>query len=125
MFVFLFVCANIYLYIRGLQALPAIPLLQILYTVLFIIILGSFITGFYFDDNLPKKIAFTFKLVGRYWIFFLLFFLLAAFIGDLLRALNYLFEIFPLWITQNYSNVKLIYFSSVIISALLISTTGF
>jgi uncharacterized protein len=120
-----FLSINIYLFVRGWQALPANSVIYSLYTGIFLIVSIAFFWAFFLRESFSIKPGNVLKLIGGYWIIFSIYFLLAAFFADFLRVLNYFFHIFPPWITSNYSQVKLIYFSTVLLSLFLVSWFGY
>ena len=121
----LFIIINIYLFVRGWQALPDILSLRIIYSGIFLIILSSFVLGFYFNHDLPVKLGNTLKIAGRFWIFFVILFLSVALFADTLRVLNYFYKIFPVWVIDNYSQVKTYYFIIVLLASFVITFIGF
>lgn len=119
-----FVSINVYLFIRGWQALPENKIIRALFSVILLFFLASVILEVFFSKSLHAKLGNDFTLIGGYWIIFSVFFLLAALFADLLRILNYYFKIFPAWVNAHYSKVKLIYFASVLLFIFITSLYG-
>jgi predicted MPP superfamily phosphohydrolase len=123
-FVFLIVL-NAYIFIRGWQALPRIPALRNIYAIVVLFILGCVFLSYFFNERLPEKLDYPFRLLRKYYIIFFVLFFLSAALADSLRFLNHLFGIFPDWVVANYSRVKIIYFLVTLIITSVISISGF
>ena len=65
------------------------------------------------------------RLIGAYWILFFVTFLAAAIFADLLRILDHFFNIFPSWIKNHYTLVKLVYAGLVFLLISIICICGF
>jgi predicted MPP superfamily phosphohydrolase len=63
--------------------------------------------------------------IRGYWAFLLVFFLLTAILADLVRVLNYFYDIFPGWVLNHYTQVKFFYFLIVLSLSIIITTIGF
>ena len=121
----LFLSANIYIFIRGWQAMPNNSTLRFLYSGIFLLILVSVGLSFCLIGNHIAKIRCLSMYIRGYWEFLLVFFLLAAFLADTLRAFNYFFPINPVWIINNYTQLKLNFFLAVLSISIIISIVGF
>jgi len=120
-----FISINAYLFIRGWQALPNRTAVHGVYTVLFIFAaFGTFI-GLFLGNKLPDWLSYVFELIGGYWIILFVYFLFAAFLGDILRMADHFFNIFPGWVVSNYAQVKLWYFISVLLILGVMSVIGY
>jgi uncharacterized protein len=97
-----------YLYIRGLQAIPAHSRFKPLYRFAFWLFALSFIGGRAFEKFLPSPVADWFLRIGSIWLAAMLYFLLIVVFLDLLRLVNRIFPFFPAAITKNYSKTKFI-----------------
>lgn len=115
---------HIYLYIRGWQALSNNSYLRILFTTIFLIIILSVGLSFLLNNNNQTIVGYYILYLRGYWIFMALFILSFALLADFLRSINYLTEIFPAWIINKYSLVKLSYFFSVLTIAIIIVAIG-
>lgn len=124
-FIILIISANLYLFIRGFQALPKIPVVRIIYSVSVLAILSMVFISYYFNEKLPGRFEYPLRLFRKYYIIFFAIFFLSSALADVLRLLNYFFGIFPEWVIDNYSHVKVMYFLSTIAVYLVISISGF
>jgi len=120
-----FILLNIYLFMRGWQALPGRYGLHVVYTVLFIFASTSVFIAIFAGNKLPVWLGHLLELVGGYWIILFVFIISAALLGDLLRVANHYSGIFPQWVTSHYPQVKLIYFVSVLLMLSMISVFGY
>lgn len=121
----LIISANVYLFIRGWQVLSINSIIRIIYAGLFLLFSVSLFLGYFYSEIFPERLGNTIKLIGGYWIVFFTFLLLSALLADFLRILNYFFGIFPASVTSNFSQVKLIYFTIVMLSLIMLSLYGF
>lgn len=124
-FIVFLIYANLYLFIRGLQALPRIPAIKILYSVIVLLLTGLVFLSYYFNESLSERFDYPLRLIRKYYIIFFVLFFLSAVLADSLRLLNYFFGIFPEWVITNYSRVKVIYFLVTVIITSVISISGF
>jgi predicted MPP superfamily phosphohydrolase len=124
-FFLVFILLNIYLYIRGWQALPDRYGIHFIYAILYIVASTSVFIGIFLGSRLPLWLSHTLELIGGYWIILFLFILAAAFIGDILRIADRYLGIFPHWVTSNYQQAKLGYFLAVMGILLMISVFGY
>ena len=117
-----FTALSSYVYIRGLQALPPVLIFKVIYSLIFFSGLASFFLRMFLGDNIREKVAVGLSAVGFTWIVALVYFAMFLVLLDLVRAANGLFDIYPLWIKENYQKVKLILFagSSAAILVLLV-----
>jgi len=121
----LFLVLNLYLFIRGWQALPDNAMIHSIYAGLFLIVSSALFVSVFAGNKLPLWLIRTLDTVGGYWMILFIFLLTAALLGDLLRLADHLFNIYPQWVTDNYGKTKLLYLMSVFIILTLISLIGF
>jgi uncharacterized protein len=119
-----FASINFYIFTRGRQALPKNTVIQVTYTAIFLILSLSFFIAVLFENKLPVTIGAIFENIGGYWLIVFLYFLVAVLFADLLRLTDHFFHIFPIGIKTNYSQVKLIYFVTVIMILMVFSVIG-
>jgi predicted MPP superfamily phosphohydrolase len=124
-FLSVFLLLNIYLYIRGRQALPDKALLQTIYTGLFLLLAISIFIAIFAGSKLPLWLSLVFEQAGGYWMILFFFFVSSAILGDLLRIANHFFHIFPVWVNANYPQAKLLYFCTIMIIIGTMSLVGF
>jgi uncharacterized protein len=121
-FLAVFAGANVYLYIRGWQALPHIWWLRTSYLVLFLLFSAGYLLSRLLERYLPGFIETPLTWMGSYWFAAMVYFFLIIVLLDLLRLANHWFHIYPEFITANYALVKawILGGSIVAVSALLI-----
>ena len=95
-FLTIFLAGNIYVFIRGWQALPVNNGVRAVYSLLFLFAALSFIIGQFTRRSglLDNDTILTF--IGSIWLAFLLYVLLIVIIIDLVRGLNFFFHFIPL-----------------------------
>jgi predicted MPP superfamily phosphohydrolase len=106
---------SFYIYLRGLQSIPATSTLRHAYTIVFWIVAVSFMAGRFSESVLPSFIADVLVWMGSFWIAGMLYFLIAVVSLDLLRAVNHFIPFFPSVITTDYPRAK--YITAVIVMA--------
>jgi len=120
-----FIALNGYLFIRGWQAMPDKVWVHMVYTVLFLFSSLSVFIAIFLGNRLPLWLSLVFEQVGGYYIILFIFIFAGALLGDLLRASDHYFRIFPEWVAANYPQAKLLYFFTVISLLGIISLIGF
>ncbi|HEX2396204.1 MAG TPA: metallophosphoesterase, partial [Bacteroidales bacterium] len=124
-FIFGFILLNIYLFIRGWQALSDKYVMHLIYTIVFLVASTSVFIAIFAGNRLPLWLSQTLEIIGGYWVILFIFILLAAFLGDILRIADHYFGIFPQWIIVNYQQVKQGYFLLLLLFLMLISVVGY
>jgi predicted MPP superfamily phosphohydrolase len=126
LFLFLtFILLNVYLFIRGWQALPDKAALHLLYSVIFGFVSSSVFFAIFLGNYLPLWLSHLLERVGGYWIMLFIFILLGTFLADVLRILHHFFGIFPEWVVNQYAQAKLYYLFGLIVLLITISIIGF
>jgi len=97
---------NFYVFIRGVQALPAG--FKIPYAILFWAVVFSFLGGRWLENSYPSLAADVLTWIGSFWIAALVYLLLAVLLLDILRLANRFLPFFPDIITGNYARAKII-----------------
>lgn len=121
----IFAALNIYLFMRGWQALPAHTTVRIIYPVLFILASTAVFVAVLLGSKLPLWLSRIFDVIGGYWMILFVFMVMAALLADLLRLVHHYRPFFPDWVTANYARAKLYYFISVMAVLILISVIGY
>ena len=101
---------HFYLFIRGWEALPDIGYVKIIYSILFSIGAASYILGRIIENASVCSASTIFIWIGSFWLGLILYLFLFIVFFDVVRLFNYLFDFYPLIITDNYNNVKFIAF---------------
>lgn len=97
---------NYYIFIRGWQSIPKDSPVRTYYLIIFLILSLSYFAGRFLENRLPAGVCNIFIWVGAYWLALMVYLLLGVLIVDLLRLINYIIGIFPLFINRNYSRTK-------------------
>ncbi|MBN1414188.1 MAG: metallophosphoesterase [Bacteroidales bacterium] len=121
----IFIVINVYLFIRGWQALPGKTAVHIIYTAFYLLAAFGVFIGVLLGSRLPDWLSYICELTGGYWIILFIFFLSAALLGDMLRIADHFFHIFPDWITTNYEHAKHGYLITVFILLGMMSVIGY
>ncbi len=121
----LFIALNIYIFVRGWQAIPDKSMVHVVYTVIFLTASLAIFIAVLAGNRLPLWMTCLLDIIGGYWMILFVFLFSAVLFADILRLANYFFGIFPQWVTANYAQVKTIYLVAVLALLALISLTGF
>ena len=121
----LFLALNIYLFIRGWQALPDRKAIHIIYSLVFVFSALSIFVSIFASRFLPAWVGLAFEEAGSYWMILFVYMIAFALFGDILRILNHFFHVFPSAVTANMPLARLLYFFGVLLALLLISLIGF
>lgn len=109
----IYATVNFYIFIRGWQALNTIPALKPFYLVIFLIAASSYLLAKIFSTSLPKVVYDGMLWIGSFWFAYILYLFLAIVLIDVIRLVNWKFDIYPLLVKQNFELTKRIIFFSV------------
>jgi predicted MPP superfamily phosphohydrolase len=121
----IYAAVNYHIFIRGWQSLAGVPILKPFYAIIFIIAATSYILAKLLDGKIPHTIYDIMIWIGSFWFAFMLYFFLSIVLLDLLRLLNWKFQFFPQFITNNYEDVKKYLLAAVITVSSLVIFIGF
>ncbi|MGB9696589.1 MAG: metallophosphoesterase [Ignavibacteria bacterium] len=114
----LYSLVNFYVFIRGLQALPKIPVIRISYSVIFIALYLAYLIGRILERIQQGIVSNILIWCGSFWMAAVIYFLLIIIILDIVRGINSTTPIYPSFATFYYGATKLAFF---IVSVLLVS----
>ena len=110
---------NVYLFVRGWQALSSTPSLKPFYCIAFVICCLSFIAMMFGEGNFPDGITAIIYPIGATWLAAMLYFTMCIVFFDILRTINHFIPIFPAVFVANYAKTKLIVLSlSIVVVAI-------
>ncbi|NCA76041.1 MAG: metallophosphoesterase [Alphaproteobacteria bacterium] len=116
---------NSYIFIRGLQALPAGSCWRPWYSVGFWLIASTFILARVLERAYPCGFTGVITWIGSFWLAFLLYFTLAALLADLVRFLNHFIHFLPSALLADYGRSKMILLISVIGMVAMVVVAGY
>jgi predicted MPP superfamily phosphohydrolase len=102
-----YLLGNYYVYIRGIQALPSINWLKILYRVVFAILAFSFIISRFTSHSSLFSVNHVLTWIGSFWLVTIVYFLIILLFVDLTRLSNLAFHFLPVSGTDAYNQLKL------------------
>ena len=120
-----FLALNMYLFIRGWQAIPDRKAIHTIYSVIFVFSSLSIFVAIFAGRLLPAWMGFVFEHVGGYWMILFVYMIAFTLLGDLLRILNHFFHLFPAAVSANMPMTRLLYFFGVLGALVLLSLIGF
>ncbi len=97
---------NYYIFIRGLQALPELRHIKLIYSLVFILLAASFIIGRIVERVSVCPLSNFFTYLGAYWLGAMFYFFLIVLLFDFIRLLQLAVGFYPPFIRDNYSAVK-------------------
>lgn len=114
--------ASYYIFIRGLQALPAESNFRPYYAWLFWILASTYIAGRILENIHLSYFSDILVWTGSFWLGAMLYFFLLVLFFDLLRLSHHVIPWFPEFIVQNMSKTKqIVFWGSVVLVVLLIA----
>lgn len=116
---------NSYIFIRGLQALPAGSCWRFWYSVGFWLIASTFILARVLERAYPCGFTGVITWIGSFWLAFLLYFTLAALLADLVRFLNHFVHFLPSALFADYGKSKMILLIGVIGMVAMVVVSGY
>jgi uncharacterized protein len=112
---------NYYVYSRGLLVFACNPALKKWYTIIFWVIVSSFLVGMFWERTASSVVSEWVYRVGAFWLAFMFYFLISLLAIDLVRMANYFFHFLPRF--SDSGKLKLAY--SVIAFVTLIVVGGY
>jgi uncharacterized protein len=119
----LYSALNYYIGLRGWQALEGAAYLRLVYLIIFLFSTLSYIFSKVVQRYLPTIIHEIIETIGSFWFAFMLYFLLAVILLDIIRLANWGFHFLPIF--NDYAYVKLVTFGVVIGIVIIIITAGY
>ncbi len=86
---------NYFIYSRGLVVFSCNPSLKRWYTVIFWLVVSSFLVGMIWERSASSVVSEWIYRVGAFWLAFMFYFLMALLVVDLVRLANYFFHFLP------------------------------
>ncbi len=112
---------NYYIYVRGLQALPAQGAARTIYAFAFWTLAATYVAGRIMERAYLSTFSDVLVWTGSFWLAAMLFFFLLAVFFDLVRLVNHVVPFFPEFIRGNMEQArKIIFAGSVALVALLL-----
>jgi uncharacterized protein len=102
-----YLLVNLYIFIRGWQALQAAPAVKKWYLVIFLFLSLSYIICRFLERIYPFILTDVLNWIGSLWLAAMLMFFTIILLIDLVRIINWIVPFFPSYIIQNYASVKL------------------
>ena len=97
---------NLYIFIRGWQALSLAPPFRLYYAIGFFIVASSFIGGRLLENVWLSAVSDVLVWMGAFWIAAMLYFFLSLLLLDLLRLVNHWVPFFPSVVTAHPSTAN-------------------
>jgi len=124
-FLIVYSAANYYIFIHGWHSIALFPFLKPFYIIIFLLAASGYIIAKFAGSKVPEIIYDILLWSGSFWFAFMLYFFLFILLIDLSRLLNHFFNIYPAFITSNYSTAKFVTFVVVLSISIIIIIAGF
>lgn len=115
---------NLYVFIRGWQALPGLSAVRLAYSLLFWLLAISFMISRLTGKENYFGIHHVSTWVGSYWLIMVLYFFFAVFIIDIVRLANILFHFLPESGSFAYTQLKSWTFMGIVTTVCLLVIAG-
>jgi predicted MPP superfamily phosphohydrolase len=122
---FIYGLVNSYIFIRGLQAIPAASPWRQYYIWGFWIIASTFIMARFLERIYPSLLTGIITWIGSFWLAFMLYFILAALLIDFGRLINHFSGIFPASFYVDYEKTKWVTLLITIVVVSILVIAGF
>ena len=120
----IYTTVNYYIFIRGLQAMPAGSSLRTPFIWIFWVLAATYVAGRILENIHLSVMSDVLVWTGSFWLGAMLYFFLLVVLFDLLRLSHHLIPWFPAVITENWEKTKLFLFSGSVILVVLLLTGG-
>jgi predicted MPP superfamily phosphohydrolase len=97
---------NYYIYIRGMQALPAGMAFKSWYPWIFLFLSASYIIGRFLERVWISPVSTFFTFTGSFWLAFMIYFLMAVVVIDIVRIVIFFIPAKPGFMINNYADFK-------------------
>lgn len=105
---------NYYIYIRGMQALPEGMAFKSWYPWIFLFLSASYIIGRFLERVWISPVSTFFTFTGSFWLAFMIYFLMAVLVIDIVRIVIFFLPAKPGFMITNYSDFKKYLFLAVV-----------
>jgi predicted MPP superfamily phosphohydrolase len=99
-----------YIFIRGYQAISSLPFLKPWYSVTFILLSLTYLSGRFLERSSLHATGEVLTRLGTFWLAAFVYFLLLVIFIDLLRLINHFLPLLPEIVLANYGRFKLYMF---------------
>ena len=97
---------NYYIYIRGMQALPEGMAFKSWYPWIFLFLSASYIIGRFLERVWISPVSTFFTFTGSFWLAFMIYFLMAVVVIDIVRIVIFFIPAKPGFMINNYADFK-------------------
>lgn len=112
---------NYYIFIRGLQAIKPNNPIKTYYIVIYIFLALAFWVGRITENYYPSVLTDILVWIGSFWLAFMLYFFIIVLLLDIVRLINHFVPFYPVYIKNNYINVKeYIFYTSIAVVSLIV-----
>lgn len=116
---------NLYVFIRGLQAISPSSNLKLFYKITFIALASCYILARIAESISVSYLSTALMWIGSFWLAAMAYFVLICVLFDLVRLSNWIFPFYPSMIKDNYIQTKFYIFLGVIATVSTVLIYGF
>lgn len=116
---------NFYIYIRGLQAIPAGSPWRLWFSLIFWVLASTFILARILERTYPCLFTGVITWIGSFWLGFMLFFFMVIVLIDMARLFNSFLHFFPLSFYADLSHTRIVILLIVLGLSFIFVAVGF
>lgn len=120
----IYTSVNYYIFVRGMQALPAGSLIKTLFPWVFWGLAATYIIGRTLEKIYLSQASDFFVWTGSFWLAAMLYFFLAVVLLDLVRLIQHFIPLLPSFVMDHYEKAKLWVFSGTVLSVIVLIVAG-
>lgn len=121
----IYMLVNYYIYLRGLQAIPADSALRPWYKGVFWFIVSFYVAGRFLEKVYLSHVSDFLVWAGSFWLAAMLYFFLIVLLLDILRLIHQAVPFFPAFVTANMAKTKFVLMISSVSLVGLVIIGGF
>ncbi len=120
----IYLLGNYYIFMRGLQAIPAGSVIRPYYVWIFWLLAATYVAGRVLENIYLSKASDVLVWTGSFWLGAMLYFFLIVVLFDLLRLVSHFLPFFPAFIANNMEKARLFAFTGTVILVAVVLTAG-
>lgn len=120
----IYLLGNYYIFMRGLQAIPAGSVFRPYYVWIFWLLAATYVAGRILENIYLSTTSDVLVWTGSFWLGAMLYFFLIVILFDLLRMVNHFLPFFPALIVNNMEKARLFAFAGTVVLVGVVLTAG-
>jgi predicted MPP superfamily phosphohydrolase len=121
----IYLLINLYIFLRGWQALASLPHYRAAYLAAFCVLSLSFLAGRFLERASLSWFSSALVWIGSFWLAAMVYFLLILFCIDILRGVNHFISFFPLVGSAAYQRLNIVALTGIVAAVIVVTIAGF